>query len=398
MTRRQVASKLKQSVLLLAASVLVHLWAIAANRIFEQSSAFGDISLYNYWSFQVNQGGPIYGLEVEWVYPALAFIPIWFASLLPFEYETAWLILVFVLNSSVVLALHFTRKVASDFSSWYFLAGLLLLGPVAISRIDIFALALSIIAVILVGSARNQLATAFLTIAGWIKVWPVAIFVSLAASLRQNLRTFLVAGAISAGIILFGFSVQGPTVLGFLSAQQSRGLQIESVIATPWMWLASLGQADIYFDEIVLTNQVRAEGVELLASVWNLMLIAAVIGIYILARNAFNRGYSQQSVFVFASFAAVSSLIVFNKVGSPQFMLWLIAPAVAASYFSVAKAKTLVLATAFILLLTQLLYPVLYIELLSLEVLPLILLTVRNALLILVLALSCLSLARKQPL
>jgi hypothetical protein len=55
---------------------------------------------------------------------------------------------------------------------------------------------------------------------------------------------------------------------------------------------------------------------------------------------------------------------------------------VALVYFSINKSKVALALGAAILLLTQLVYPVLYIELLGLETMPLVLLTVRNLLLV----------------
>jgi hypothetical protein len=63
-------------------------------------------------------------------------------------------------------------------------------------------------------------------------------------------------------------------------------------------------------------------------------------------------------------------------------MIWLAVPLVALVYFSINKSKVALALGAAILLLTQLVYPVLYIELLGLETMPLVLLTVRNLLLV----------------
>jgi membrane-bound ClpP family serine protease len=63
-------------------------------------------------------------------------------------------------------------------------------------------------------------------------------------------------------------------------------------------------------------------------------------------------------------------------------MIWLAVPLVALVFFSTNKSKVALAMGAAILLLTQLVYPVFYIELLGLESMPLGLLTVRNLLLV----------------
>jgi hypothetical protein len=111
------------------------------------------------------------------------------------------------------------------------------------------------------------------------------------------------------------------------------------------------------------------------------MFIALAITAF-LAIRAVQAGRNRTQVFVLASLTGVLDLIVFNKVGSPQFMIWLAVPLVALVYFGITKSKVALAMGAAILLLTQLVYPVFYIELLGLETMALGLLTVRNLLLV----------------
>ena len=77
---------------LVAASFLVHLWVLTASKLFPDAISFGDLSLYDYWAYQVDNGTGVYGLVTEWVYPALAFVPIWIAGALNLvSYEVSWL-------------------------------------------------------------------------------------------------------------------------------------------------------------------------------------------------------------------------------------------------------------------------------------------------------------------
>jgi hypothetical protein len=87
-------------------------------------------------------------------------------------------------------------------------------------------------------------------------------------------------------------------------------------------------------------------------------------------------------------------LIVFNKVGSPQFMTWLAVALVALIFFEVRSIKTPLVIGVAILFLTQLIYPVFYTELLGLQTLPLWLLTIRNLLLVWLLIWANLRLSR----
>ena len=372
---------------LVAASFLVHLWALTASKLFPDAISFGDLSLYDYWAYQVDNGTGVYGLVTEWVYPALAFVPIWIAGALNLvSYEVSWLVVVFVLNTAAVLLLVRPAKNGRMFSgtnaSWAFLSALLFLGPVAVSRIDSVSAALAILGLVAIKRNSTGIAAALFTIAGWIKIWPVALFAAMIAVFKKRLQAIIVATIISASIIGIGLLAGGTKVFGFVLQQQERGIQIESVIATPWMWLAKFGSANIFFDDSILTNQVSGPLVQELASVSNYLLFIALAITVLLAIRAVRAGRNRTQVFALAALTGVLDLIVFNKVGSPQFMIWLAVPLVTLVYFGITKSKVALAMGAAILLLTQLVYPVFYIELLGLETMPLGLLTLRNLLLV----------------
>jgi hypothetical protein len=382
---------------------LVHLWALTASKLFPDAISFGDLSLYDYWAYQVEQGAGIYGLASEWVYPALAFAPIWITGAINiFSYEISWLILVFALNTAAALLLVTAPSRGKLFSgteaSWIFLAALFALGPVAVSRIDSVSAALAIFGLVAITRKSQVAATTFFTIAGWIKIWPIALFAALVSSFQNRLRAFAVAAAISAGVIGVGLVVGGTKVFSFVFQQQHRGIQIESVVATPWMWLAKFGSANLFFDEVVLTNQVSGSFVEELASISNLILFGALAITIFLAVLAVRSGRNRNEVFALASLTGVLDLIVFNKVGSPQFMIWVTVALVALVYFKVQGAKAALVMGAAILTLTQLVYPIFYIGLLGLETFPLVLLTLRNLLLIALLVWANIQLSKKAPL
>ena len=372
---------------LVAASFLVHLWALTASKLFPDAISFGDLSLYDYWAYQVDNGTGVYGLVTAWVYPALAFVPIWIAGALNLvSYEVSWLAVVFVLNTAAVLLM--VRKAnnggmfSGTYASWAFLAALLLLGPVAVSRIDSVSAALAILGLVAINRNSTGIAAALFTIAGWIKIWPVALFAAMIAVFKKRLQAIIVATTLSASIIGIGLLAGGTKVFGFVLQQQERGIQIESVMATPWMWLAKFGSANIFFDDSILTNQVSGPLVQELAAVSNYLLFVALAITAFLAIRAVRAGRNRTQVFALAALTGVLDLIVFNKVGSPQFMIWLAVPLVALVYFGINKSKVALAMGAAILLLTQLVYPVFYIELLGLEIMPLWLLTVRNLLLV----------------
>lgn len=385
---------------LVAASFLVHLWALTASKLFPDAISFGDLSLYDYWAYQVENGTGVYGLATDWVYPALAFIPIWIAGAINLvSYEISWLVLVFALNTAAVLLM--VRPATNGnlwsgtYASWTFISALLLLGPVAVSRIDSVSASLAIFGLVAINRNSTGIAAAFFTIAGWIKIWPMALFAALVTAFKEKIQVVVVATLISASIIGIGLLAGGTKVFSFITQQQDRGIQIESVMATPWMWLAKFGSASIFFDDVVLTNQVSGPLVEELASVSNYILFAALAITAFLAVRAVRAGRDRNQVFVLAGLTGVLDLIVFNKVGSPQFMIWVAVALVALVYFGVQKSIVALAMGAAILLLTQFVYPIFYVELLGLQVFPLGLLTLRNILLVALLVWANIQLSKK---
>ena len=375
---------------LVAASFLVHLWTLTASKIFPDAIPFGDLSIYEYWAYLVENGAGIYGFETEWVYPALAFVPIWFAGVANFvSYEISWLVLVFLLNTAAALVLVQRTSITNPFTgtqaSWAFLLALVFLGPVSVSRIDSVSAALAIFGLVAIDRKSTGIAAAFFTVAGWIKIWPIALFAALLVAIEKRIQAIKFAAAITAGIVVVGIFSGGDKIFSFVLQQQERGIQIESVMATPWIWLARFDKASIFFDNQVLTNQVAGEFVEEVSSVANFLLFTALGVTLLIALRAIRSGHNRIEVFAIASVAGVLDLIVFNKVGSPQFMIWLAVPLITLVYFGIRLVKPALFTGAIILLLTQLVYPVFYIELLGLELLPLWLISIRNALLVVLL-------------
>jgi hypothetical protein len=88
------------------------------------------------------------------------------------------------------------------------------------------------------------------------------------------------------------------------------------------------------------------------------------------------------------SLAIVLGLLVFNKVGSPQFVLWLAAPIVLGVATRGREFRTFAVLGLVIAALTQLIYPFGYDALLALNPAMLLVLTVRNTLLVVVFALA----------
>ncbi|RJT77962.1 DUF2029 domain-containing protein [Arthrobacter cheniae] len=359
-----------------------------------------DIRFYREWAYSALDDGVWEGIDTAWVYPVGALVPMVLASAFgPYLYQLAWFVLFAGLNALGTAAL-VRRGTASSFTAAYWwLSATALLGPVAVGRIDGLTAPLVITALLLV-AARPFVASLVLSAATWMKVWPAAIVLAALVVVRQGRLRIVGAGvAVSAGITVV-VAVFGDirNLTGFLSAQGARGMQLEAPLSTPGVWQAITGTSGAYFfeDEVINTMEVRGALSGLVGDLMTPLLVLSVLLVAAFLAIALHRGAPAGALLATGSLALVSTLVVFNKVGSPQFMLWI--TAVIAVGLVLDRASEwrypafAMLATA---ALTTLVYPIFYDALrYDLDPAVAVLLTLRNLLVVSILVWSLLRLGR----
>lgn len=367
--------------------VLVHLM-VATLGFAYPNRPMGDVTLvYEPWARAAIEQGAIPGIAHEWIYPQLAIVPMVLALGLEWiaGYELAWAALVTAANAlAFALLLGRGRSVGRTLAAAFWLAFILLLGPVGMYRIDAITVPLALAGVLwLVG--RPLLASILLSAATWMKVWPAALLAAAVIAVRR--RLVVIAGAaIVTGLTLLAILVAGggAHAFGFVAGQTGRGLQLEAPVTAWYLWQAVAGVpgADIYYDTDILTFQVTGANVDAVIAVMTPLLVLAVLGVAVVGAVQAWRGARFAALFPPLALALVLAFIVFNKVGSPQFQTWLVAPIVIGLVLDRRRwwgAAAVVLVAA---LLTQLIYPVMYADLILADGLAAAVLTVRNLLLI----------------
>jgi hypothetical protein len=186
----------------------------------------------------------------------------------------------------------------------------------------------------------------------------------------------------------------GGYLFGFLGEQTGRGLQIEAVAATPFLWMVPAGTAVIEYSFDILTFQIAAPGVDVVAALLTPVMVIVVAAVVVLGAWRMRAGAGWQRVLPPLALSLVVALIVTNKVGSPQFQTWLFAPAVL--WIVLDRARAAVPASIVLALsaLTFVVYPVLYDALLLAQWWPILMLTARNALLLVLFAVGIRAIAR----
>jgi hypothetical protein len=147
-----------------------------------------------------------------------------------------------------------------------------------------------------------------------------------------------------------------------LTFQGGRGLQIESVAATPAMlgWAVAPGEYTVSYAS-THAFEVTGPGVPALVHASTVLTIAVAAVLAVLWLRLWRTGAGPEAV-GWASLAAVTGFIVASRVLSPQYLLWLLP--VAAAVLATAGPRAALVRWAVLLLvaagLTQLEFPVFY--------------------------------------
>jgi hypothetical protein len=350
---------------------LVHAVLIGEN-LFAPNGPLGDVQVtYPAWWLAALTSGDYPGLNAPGVYPFLALFPIAIAT----EGVMAWFVLVVAVDA-VALAFVARRSLTA---AYVWLAFQLALGPIALGRIDAVTVALAIIAVTIV--ERSPRASGILVaVATWIKVWPIAV--GLAAMRSSRFAQFARWSIGTAVVVAVAGIVAGDrfSVFSFLSQQQGRGIQVEAVAATPWLWDAwRAGSSVVTYSADIHTFEIVGPGTALVAQFLTIAQALALlaVGVALLV----HRG-SATTISVslgYTLLVLVSLLVTTNKVGSPQFVSWFAVPLVAMVLVNASRATTVLVALiGSVAVLTHVIYPYAYFAFLELRTVPLVLVTVRT--------------------
>jgi hypothetical protein len=369
----------------------VHLvFLLLAGLLSLHGEAFSDTFIYRIWA-SVDFNEELVTGPSPWVYPILALIPMAVAYIFgsgPFLF--IWVLMIAALNTLAVgkLTSWGKKREAIPAALWWttFTALMAWLG---FARVDGLTAPVVLIALSL-GVASPFLTSVILSVATWTKVWPAAVVLALFTVVRKRVQVVLAGVLVTALVVGMALSMNAlPKLLNFLLEQGDRGMQLEATFTTPWLWMSvlGLGGARMYMNQDINSMQVDGPGSEVMSVLMQPLLIAAALLVaglvfWALHTGKRNGGADRTALLLFGSLALVTAFVVFNKVGSPQFMVWL-APAVAVGLSYQWKAwrvpATMLIGVA---VLTFLVYPLFYDGLSHNNAVMAAVLTLRNLLLV----------------
>ncbi len=329
----------------------------------------GDVDLYNFWAKGLVQG--IFPIDDSmWQYPPLAgivfAIPQWIVG----NSLTGFIAFMAIFDLLILITLLITGlnrfNTNSNTTSFYGLSGAwfwvlwpIVMGPLTLTRFDVVPTFFALLALLALSNkkVRPYLSGFLLSIGALVKLWPMLLLVIYPKAVLSKVSASFISTAV---LFLLFMSTWSVGFTNFLNNQSSRGLQVESIAASPFVLAKFLGK-NVEYPFQYGSLEVNAQFASQIAVMLNLLTI--IVFAVILVLNYQNRlNYLN---LVDKSLVIVMISISLSRVFSPQFWVWIGGLAALALINKETKLKKVIILLTISAFLTQLIYPGQYIQLLS---------------------------------
>ena len=329
----------------------------------------GDVDLYNFWSQGLVKG--IFPIDDSmWQYPPLAgivfAIPQWIVgnSLTGFiAFMAIFDLLILITLLTTGLNRFKTNFITTSFhglsGAWFWVLWPIVMGPLTLTRFDVVPTFFALLALIALSTknVRPYLSGFLISIGALVKLWPMLLlFIYPKAVLRKASASFISTTV----LFLLFMSTWSVGFANFLNNQSSRGLQVESIAASPFVLAKFLGK-NVEYPFQYGSLEVNAQFATQVAFLLNLMTII-VFAIILLLNYQNKLNYLN---LVDKALVIVMISISLSRVFSPQFWVWIGGLAALALINKETKLKKVIILLTISAFLTQLIYPGQYIQLLS---------------------------------
>lgn len=345
-------------------SIALLLLAWAASRAVLVGATFGlaeyflpDVYLYSTWAILLNERQFPVG-DAYWQYPPGAGVLFALSGVVGPDPVIGFVVLA-VLADAVILGLLIASSLrmhrdgyspASMWGPWAWVIGGFAIGPTMLARFDLFPTLFAVAALVLLSKPKVSGIAA--GIGGLLKVWPVLVLLALP---RRNLWSGLAAALATVVIGALIIAAWANGGVAFLGEQGERGLQIESVGALPFVVAGALGLPQ----QVVL----RYGAFEIvMPGSTTIGLVIAALGIGLIGVIALERlrGKLEAVAPGDVALALVLVSIATSRVNSPQYSVWIVAVAAAASVDKRSRLRTVTILLVLMSALTAALFPWLY--------------------------------------
>ena len=343
-------------------AIIVLVWAATRTVLVAATFRLGeyflpDVYLYSTWTILLNERQFPVG-DAFWQYPPGAGVLFALSGVAGRDPIIGFVMLAVLADAAILailiaasLRVHRDRySPASLWGPWAWVIGGAVIGPVMLARFDLFPTLFAVAALLLV--PRPWLSGMAAGIGALLKVWPALILLALPR--RDLWRGILAAVAVAAlGTLLISAWANGG--ISFLGEQGERGLQIESLGAAPFVIAGAFGvpqQVVLRYGafEIVMPGAVTI-GLAITA------IGLALIGVIAVQRL---RGQLEAVAPGDIAIALVLVSVATSRVFSPQYSVWIVGVAAAASVDPRTRLRRVTIVLIAMSALTAVLFPWLY--------------------------------------
>jgi hypothetical protein len=360
---------------------LALIWLVARGIVFGIWAYFGLTTQYDvlyYWhrTHLMWTGTPLADTLVEYPTPVVWFlsIPYWLAGQSRPGFVVAFVGLMLLLDVLFAIALWRVGGTHRTFAVLFWIIFTFVMGPTTYMRFDLVPAVLGGLAVIALYTNRRAIAGGLIGLGAALKLWPALLWpATLGGSSRSRLRSLLGGVVVGGGLAVASLAAGGwHRLVSPLAWQSARGLQIESLWATPLMLIRGFAPSR-YAVEVSKWQafEITGAGAGPMLTVSTMATMVGYLGIiwvYVMWLRRSDRTIVDAALLMVL---VITVTIVTNKTFSPQYMMWLGGP-LAALLVAAGRAPREQLApiwrdlralTFWVLgltLATQLVYPVLY--------------------------------------
>jgi uncharacterized membrane protein len=288
--------------------------------------------LYRIYAHRMERGLiPYHDFFFDWAPGSVP--PVLAPVALPGPYYVAFHVLIFVYAALALLAVAYLLVLLGASQRRVYAATIaaavvpFALGAIAIDSLDYWPALFTAAGLAALVAGRDRLAFGLLGFAVVAKVYAIVMLPILLIWMwrRRGRDETLRCTAIGAAVVVLvslPFLIVGPTGLGFsIKSQFVRGLQMESLGASILMALDHLG---VYDAHVVVGTPYSLDVGGTLARVVGVVFTLVTIAVLLWVYARYYRGADERQRLVTACVAAVTAYVAFNRVLSPQYLVWLI--------------------------------------------------------------------------
>jgi hypothetical protein len=297
-----------------------------------EQGQLSDVPIYVHYAGLV-RGGAVPYRDFAFEYPPAALAPMLLASYLGWSYATSFAVLMGLCGAGCIAAAAWALQTveAGGKRTWAALLAIgvapLVLGSLFDTRFDLWPTLLAIAAVAAAARERPVLSGALLGLGFAAKLWPAVLLPLVAVHLwrrrgQDAAVTVVAAFLLVAAVCFLPFAVIAPSGLhAMFSDQLGRPLQVESLGAAVLMAAQHLGMRPLPTINSHGAQALSGRGAGLAADLSTVLEIVAVVGVWVLF--AVRRRTDGEGLLLAAA-AVVTALVAFDKVLSPQYLIWLV--------------------------------------------------------------------------